>query len=365
MWCIGIAVRCDQLPPGLGVRFPRLPPCILAQSVLDTGTCKEYTPCMAARKRESVARMPSSDATFSYAEFLERFPSNDACLDHLRDKFFPEGTPCPKCGKPSKFHRISGRSAYSCQHCGHHVYPTAGTIFHKTTVNLQLWYYAIFLMASTRCGISAKQLEREIGVSNKTALRMFRQIRTLLADNSDDQLGGEGITVEADETFVGGKLRESERRKLRAQGITNLGPASKKRTIVMGMVERGGKIRAEVIPSRGAAAGMIKQYVLPASMIYTDDWTGYNPIHKTHDKHRRINHSQRIYVMGDLHTNSIEGFFGLMKNGIRGVYHSVSAKHLQSYVDEYAFRYNRRDEPTPMFWAILDRVQKSPALPAP
>lgn len=136
--------------------------------------------------------MPSSDTMFSYHEFLIRFRDNDACLDYLRDKFFPDGTTCPnaKCHKPSKFHRISGRSAYSCQHCGHHVYPTASTIFHKTTVNLQLWFYAIFLMASTRCGISAKQLEREIGVSNKTALRMFHQIRTLLAEDNDDPPSG-------------------------------------------------------------------------------------------------------------------------------------------------------------------------------
>src|SRR5690349_15254371 len=144
---------------------------------------------MAARKRDSVTRMSSSDSTFSYSEFLQRFPDNDACLDYLRDKFYADGTECPKCGKASKFHRIKTRSAYSCQHCGHHVYPTAGTIFHKSTLSMQLWFYAVFLMASTRCGISAKQLEREIGVSNKTALRMFHQIRSLLHEDVE-MLGG-------------------------------------------------------------------------------------------------------------------------------------------------------------------------------
>jgi transposase-like protein len=282
--------------------------------------------------------MPSSDATFTYSEFLVRFPDNAACLDYLRDKFYPEGTLCPKCGKPSKFHHIKGRSAYSCQQCGHHVYPTAATIFNKTTVSLQLWFYAIYLMASTRCGISAKQLEREIGVSNKTALRMFRQIRTLLAEDSPDPLGGGGATVEVDETFVGGKLREADRRKLRAQGIVNRGPATKTRAVVVGALERGGKVHAQVVPSRGAASAVVRRYVLPASMVYTDDWGGYDALSKTHTKHRRINHSERVYVHGDVHTNSIEGFFGLLKNGIRGVYHSVSTKHLQSYLDEYAFR---------------------------
>jgi transposase-like protein len=163
----------------------------------------------------------------TFAELLRLFPDNQACLDYLKDRYYPNGAPCPKCGKPSRFHRIKGRSAFGCQFCGHQVYPTAGTIFHKSTTSLQLWFYAIYLMSSTRCGISAKQLERTIGVSNKTALRMFRQIRSLLSEDPDKPIGGEGMTVEADETFVGGKLRESERRQLRAQGIVNRGPATK------------------------------------------------------------------------------------------------------------------------------------------
>lgn len=294
----------------------------------------------------------------TYAEFLRRFPDNGACLDYLRDRFFPTGTPCPKCKRESKFHRIKGRSAYSCQHCGHHVYPTAGTIFHKTTVSLQLWFYAIYLMASTRCGISAKQLEREIGVSNKTALRMFRQIRTLLSEDEDEPpLTGQ---IEMDETWVGGKPRESDRRRAKAQGWLPQTHHYERHTPVFAAVERGGRIRARVVPNVRAAtlAPMIKQYVLPDSMIFTDEWKGYNKLSQQGWEHRRIKHKERIYVDGTTHTQTIEGFFGLLKNGIRGVYHSVSAKHLQSYLDEYTFRYNHRDEATPMFWAILSRVRK-------
>jgi transposase len=301
---------------------------------------------VAARKRDSVERMPSSDATFTYHEFLERFPSNAACLDYLRDCFYPEGTPCPKCERPSRFHKIKGRSAYSCQHCGHHVYPTAGTIFHKTTVSLQLWFYAIFLMASTRCGISAKQLEREIGVSNKTALRMFRQIRTLLHEDVE-MLGRQ---VEIDETYVGGKQRGAPGRPL----------AESKKTPVVGMVERGGRVLTRVVADAKALTLMplVKEHVLPRSMVYTDEWRPYETIGQSGYEHRRIYHKAKVYVVGDIHTNTIEGFFGLVKNGIRGVYHSVSRRHLQSYLDEYAFRYNRRDQAIPMFWAILVRVQK-------
>src|SRR5438477_173578 len=114
---------------------------------------------MAARKRDSVAASASSESQLTYSRFMALFPDNDACLEYLKERFYPDGTPCPKCGRESRYHRITGRSAYSCQFCGTHVYPTAGTIFHKSTTSLQLWFWAIFLMSSTRCGISAKQLE--------------------------------------------------------------------------------------------------------------------------------------------------------------------------------------------------------------
>src|SRR5438552_4067583 len=153
---------------------------------------------MSARKRESVERSPASDSRMTFTESLRRFPDNDACLDYLKERYYADGTACPKCKKASRFYRVKGRSAYSCQYCGHHVYPTAGTIFHKSTTSLQLWFWAIYLVASSKCGISAKQLGREIGVTYKTGHRMLKQIRTLLNEESD-QLSGE---VAVDETFI-------------------------------------------------------------------------------------------------------------------------------------------------------------------
>lgn len=290
----------------------------------------------------------------TYSRFIELFPSNDACLEYLKDRFYPDGKKCPKCEKASKFHRIKDRSAYSCQYCGHHVYPTAGTIFHKSTTSLHLWFWAIFLMSSTRCGISAKQLEREIGVTYKTAHRMFKQIRFLLHDGDDSPpLAGE---VEMDETYVGGKSRGKRGRP---------GPRDRK-TAVFAMVERGGRVVTKVVPHTGISALMpvIHEYVLPRAMIYTDEYNVYNFLGRQGYTHHRINHKQKVYVVGDTHTNTVEGFFGLVKNGIRGVYHSVSAKYLQHYFDEYAFRYNRRNGKEPIFWAILDRVRKDRALAA-
>src|SRR5437899_277707 len=158
---------------------------------------------MSARQRVSVARSPTSDSRMTYTEFLRRFPDNDACLEYLKEKFYPDGTACLKCGRESKFHRITGRSAFSCQYCATHVYPTGHTIFHKSTTSLQLWFWAIYLVSSSRCGISAKQLGREVGVTYKTAWRMLKQIRFLLGQD-EDRLSGD---VEVDETFLSGRLR--------------------------------------------------------------------------------------------------------------------------------------------------------------
>lgn len=288
----------------------------------------------------------------TYSRFLELFPDNDACLEHLKGKFFADGTECPKCGKASKFHRIKGRSAYSCQYCGHHVYPTAGTIFHKSTVSLQLWFFAVYLMSSTRCGISAKQLEREIGVTYKTAHRMFKMIRTLLSERDDEPLSGD---VEVDESAYGGKPRAYEMR-------NKLGNLRKTyRPTIFGMVERGGRVRPLVIPDRGGATikGAMRAHILPEAMIFTDEWTPYRGVDREWRGHRRIKHKARIYVDGATHTQTVEGFFGLFKTGVRGVYHSISAEYLQNYLDEYAFRYNRRNASQPMFWAMLSRVEKA------
>jgi len=300
----------------------------------------------------------------TFSRFLELFPDNDACLDYLKEKFYADGTECPKCGKASKFHRIKGRSAYSCQYCGHHVYPTAGTIFHKSTTSLQLWFWAVYLLSSTRCGISAKQLEREIGVTYKTAHRMFKQIRTLLSDEGEGPLGGDGEKVEVDETFYGGKPRAAEKRNREGRLRTYYRPN------VVGMVERGGRVRARIVADRKLPTldQAVKTHVLPESILVTDDYRAYQTISKGYGGHERINHSAKVYVDGDVHTNTIEGFFGIFKNSIRGTHHSISVAYLQNYLDEHTFRYNRRNDGQPMFWAILERVRKASAcaaLPCP
>ena len=288
----------------------------------------------------------------TYTEFMRLFPDNDACVEYLRQKFFPDGSECPKCGKATKWHRIKSRAAYSCQYCGHQLYPTAGTIFHKSTTSLQLWFWAIFLMSSTRCGISAKQLEREIGVSYPTAHRMFKQIRTLLAQD-DEPLAGK---VEMDETYVGGKPRAGRPMSKAAH--------SARKTIVFGAVERGGHVRASIIPNTWSSTlgSTARKFVLPESTVFTDELASYVSVGQTFKSHHRIRHLEHVYVQGDVTTNAIEAFFGHIKNGLRGVYHSVSSTYLQDYLNEYCFRFNARVDGRPIFWSILDRVVKEPRL---
>lgn len=290
---------------------------------------------------------------YTINDFNRDYPDEDTCLERLRSRRYPDGSACEKCERVTKYHRDAGRKSYSCQWCGHHVHPTAGTIFHKSATPLRLWFYAVFLMAQTRCGISAKQLERELGVTYKTAWRMFNKIRSMLQDDGDEPLSG---TVEMDETYVCGKRRG-----------TRAGRPDKDshKTPVFGMVERKhgenkGRVVAKAMPDVRRASVMphVRKKVLPESMVYTDEYQIYNGLNREGYKHDRVHHREEVYVAGDVHTNTIEGFWSLVKRGIGGVYHSVSAKQLQSYLDEYAFRYNHRKDERPMFLTMLARVSE-------
>jgi transposase len=293
---------------------------------------------------------------YSVRDFNKEFPNDDACLEFIKERRFPGGiAKCANCGEKTKHHRVGNRTAYACQ-CGAQIYPLAGTIFEKSSTSLRLWFYAAYLMGSTRCGISAKQIQRETGVTYKTAWRMFKQIRSMM---SDGDLELEGPTVEMDETYVGGVRKYGTGRPMRGD---------KKKIPVVAIVQRGGKVVARVIPDvRGSSLlGMVRKHVVPGSVIYTDELGGYSGIGTMLDKngkpmkyrHYRIRHSDRVYVRGHVHTNSVEGFWSLIKRGINGVYHSVSPKYLQSYLDEYSFRYNRRHEGNQQFRAILERVSR-------
>lgn len=285
---------------------------------------------------------------YTRKQFDQQFPDDDACLDWLRHNLYPERIECPSCTKTNKFHRVKSRKVYECDYCGYQISPTAGTILHKSSTSLRSWFHAVFLMSTTRTGISAKQLEREIGVTYKTAWRMFTLIRKLMAEDGVSIWG----QIEADETYVGGKR----------PGKRGRGAAGK--TIVQGIVERQGKIVAKVVPDVKAETLLpnIKEYVMPESTIFTDEMTSYNGLGQAGYSHRRVHHAAKVYVTdGDTHTNTIDGFWSLTKRGIDGVHHQVSHKYLQAYFDAYTFRWNHRDDETPMFVSLLNRIPQSGA----
>ncbi|MHB9053520.1 MAG: IS1595 family transposase [Thermoleophilia bacterium] len=282
---------------------------------------------------------------FTIKQFNERFPDNDACLEWLKNYRYPDGIYCKKCREVTKHHKVASRRSYSCDRCGHHVHPTAGTIYHKSSTSLRDWFYAVFLMANTRMGVSAKHLEREIGVTYKTAWRMFKKIREMMEDDCDSLSGH----VEIDETYIGGR-----RRGKRGRGATG-------KTIAAGMVERNGKAIVKISPSVKATdlIPLVQKHIPlhPDTMLFTDELQSYNRLIDNGFTHSVVRHSAKEYVNGIAHTNNVEGLWSIIKNGINGSNRHVGPQHLQGYLDSYVFRYNHQNDIEPMFTTLLGRFQ--------
>ncbi|MBM3119664.1 MAG: IS1595 family transposase [Chloroflexi bacterium] len=280
-------------------------------------------------------------------DFDRDFPDNDSCLEWLKNQKYPKGIFCQKCQRVTNHYRIHGRPCYSCEFCGTHVYPMAGTIFEDTKFShLRLWFKAIAYMAVTRCGISSRQLSRDLGVTVKTGWRMWTEIRKALAEGNAIKFLGH---VEVDETYIGGKARGKR------------GRGSENKTVVLGIVERKGRARGIVVPDIKAKTLIpaIEANVLKDAIVYTDDLHSYDKLSNRGFNHKVVEHSQNVYVVaGDIHTNCVEGFWSQLKRSIDGTYHHVTAHHLQGYVDEYSFRYNHRKDEQPMFETMLEKVAR-------
>ncbi len=279
-------------------------------------------------------------------EFQKRFPDEDTCLTHLMRTRYGERFACLNCQKEATFYRVKARRCFECEHCGYQVYPTAGTPFEKTRTPLRDWFFVMFLFCASRNGVAAKEVERQLGVTYKTAWRMCFLIRGYMGYvDGDTPMGGPGGgVVEVDKTFVGGRDKAGEDDK----------------AVVLGMVERGGDVVTRHVMDRSAGSVVphIVKHVKPGSFIHTDEAAAFRSLTERHGYwHATVDHSAKEYVRftdGDpVHTNTIEAFWANVKRGINGTYVSVSKKYLQTYLREFEYRHNLRHAPYLMFDCLL------------
>lgn len=300
---------------------------------------------------------------YTINDFRKQYANDSVCLDRIFRLRYGNLTHCPECGRQTEFKRISTRRAYQCRLCYTQFYPTAGTIFEKTRTPLADWFYITYLFTTTRNGVAAKEIERILGVTYKTAFRMGHKIRELIRGIDPEKLKG---FVEFDESYSGGTLKNksnsarAEARKLAEGESVRKGRNSDGKTPIFAMVERLGSVRAFVMPKirKEAIFKLIREHVDKTAIVSTDESRLYDNINKELGlEHGQVNHSQDEYKKGIFCTNTVEGFFSQVKRTIKGTHISVSEKYLQNYVNECAFRYNNRGSGGAMFGIILDQIK--------
>ena len=285
-------------------------------------------------------------ASITIQEFLDRYPTDEACLEHLFNVRFGQGHVCPKCAKKSNWFRFKAERAYACQWCGHHIHPTAGTLFEDSRTHLRLWFYAFYLFTTSRHGVPAKELERQLGVTYKTAWRMADLIRKHMAQVDDEwPLFGD---VEVDETYIGGQR----------PGVRGRGAANK--TIVFGMMQRKGQVMTKVVPNvaKKTLQPIIEENVLDGSTVHSDELRSYNGLNKAGFNHKTVYHGAKEYVVGNTHVNGLENFWKHLKGSIRSTHIHVSKKHLHKYAKEFEYRFNRRENASEMLPELLSQFPK-------
>jgi transposase-like protein len=283
-------------------------------------------------------------------EMIEAFGSEPKCHAYLEGLRWPEGVKCPRCSS-EKISRIIERKQFDCDACRYQFSVRVNTILHDSHLPLWKWFLAVYMMIQSRKGVSANQLKRTLGVSYKTAWYLCHRIRKAMAEMNAMKLGG---TVEVDETYIGGKNR--------GKGTS---ARLENKTMVLGAVERGGRIRLRV--EKRADRKTLRKFIDEnvggwAQNIYTDEWKAYGNMSDFDTQHETVDHSKEEWVRGDVHTNSVEGVWSLFKRSIIGSYHQVSAKHLDAYLDEFEWRFNNRKNPY-LFCDTLLKLIESESLP--
>jgi transposase-like protein len=275
------------------------------------------------------------------------FDTDAECREALEDLRWPNGVRCLRCDS-DKISRISTRRQYDCDSCRYRFSVTTGTVFHDSHLPLPKWFLAVLLMCEAKKGLSANQMKRTLGVAHKTAWYLCHRIREAMKTETCEPLTG---TIECDETYIGGKIRGRANR-------------YKNKAVVLAALQRGGDIRIRTgkTNSREVLHGFINENAPNPSRIMTDEWQAYRGLADHDTTHETVEHGAKEYVRGDVHTNSVEGAFGLFKRAIVGSFHQLSHKHLDRYLDEFEFRYNNRKNPH-LFRDTLTRLVTAKALP--
>ncbi len=283
------------------------------------------------------------------ADLVEQFGSNDRCREYLEHLRWPEGVTCPRCGSNS-VSRIKTRKQFDCNSCRKRFSVLAGSIFQDSKLPLWKWFAAAYLMCESKKGISALQIQRMLKIGGyETAWFLCHRIRAAMKDDGAPLAG----TVEIDETFIGGKVRYHRRGQ---EGYR------KNKTVVMGAIERGGQLRVRAQPmthiTRKAAERFIRENVASnVDAVYTDEAQIYDWLESQGIEHESVAHGRDEWVRGHVHTNTVESAWSLFDRAVLGSYHKLSKKHLPAYLDEFAFRFNNRENPYLFRDTILRLIQ--------
>jgi transposase-like protein len=278
--------------------------------------------------------MKTVSPSMNLCELLLRFGDDAKCRAYLEALRWNDKVTCPKC-LSNKISRIVDRNQYDCDSCRYQFSVTAGTIFHDSHLPLTKWFATVYLMCESRKGMSAKQIERMMGISYKTAWYLCHRIRAAMKAVNLEPLSG---TVEMDETYIGGKQHT----------YSKAGFGDSNKQVVIGIRQRGGDLR--FFHAEDAKSGTLAKYIkenisTDVDVLVTDEFNAYPTALRGTDykeRHQTIKHRAKVYVDGDVHTNTVESAFSLLKRGIVGTWHKISAKHLAAYLDEMCFRFNNR-----------------------
>ena len=288
----------------------------------------------------------------SLPKLARHFQNEGFCRDYLAEKRWGNTPACPYCGNAGKIWRIENSKRYKCKECQKKFSVTVGTIFEDTKIKLNIWFQAIYFITTSKKGISSLQLASQLGVTQKTAWIINHKIRDMLKEKDITTLSN---FVEADETYIGGREQNKHAHK-KATALKpdltisekiklNTGRSIHDKAVVLGIIERNGKVVAMRVPDAKAEhiLPIIEKHVNKDATMLTDEWYGYGRLEQMGYAHKTIQHNLKVYAKGEVHTNTIENFWSIFKRGVYGIYHSISQKHLDRYINEFSGRFNTRN----------------------